>query len=303
MMLFLSLLPLAVSALALSTTTANVCDLAPYNTLSDLSSNTALSVYCSSVLATYKPTSTLIVVSTSVVPVAAQDDETVTSVSIVQSTATVSQGAQSTGFTDIWVTKTSHETVTVYTSADPSSASASACSVSSLLASLHPGQVPTACSCLGVLPSSSTLSSMTYVTKTKISTVTQTTAAATTFETGFVILTAEAATTQSFTFTTSVVQTKTVYAAAPSYTKVFGPEAGCADTKAIGAQQLNATVTEQTDAVAQCQEFCTGEYCLAWSSISSRLIVYSGQANCSSVFVQHMDTDYAPLTSFWKCFT
>lgn len=266
-MLFLSLLSLAASALALSTTTADVCNLAPYNRFSSLSSNAAVSVYCSSVLATYKPTSTLIVVSTSVVPVTAHDDEPVTSISIVQSTATVSQGAQSTGFTDIWVTKTTHKTVTIYTSAETTSASASACSLSSassLLASLAPAQLPTACSCLGVLPSSSTLSSLAYVTATKISTITQTTGTATTFATGFVVLTAEGATTQSFTFTTSVVQTQTVYAAAPSYTRVFGPQAGCANVKASGARQLNASVTEQSDAVARCQEFCTGEYFTAW---------------------------------------
>jgi len=263
-MIPLLLLLFALSALTLSTATANVCDLSPYNSLTNLSSNTAVSIYCSSVLASYKPTTTLIVVSTSVVPATVPDDRTLTSVSIVQSTATVSQGAQSTGFTDVWVTKTSHETVTVYTSADPTLASASACSIShasSLLAFLQPAQIPTACSCLGALPSSSTLSALTYVTKTKVSTVTQDTAAATTFETGFVVLTAEGATTKSFTFTTSVVQTKTVYAAAPSYTKVFGPTAGCADINVVGALQLNATVTEQSDAVKQCQEFCTSKSC------------------------------------------
>ncbi|GAB7342840.1 hypothetical protein MBLNU457_g0966t1 [Dothideomycetes sp. NU457] len=291
-MLSLSLLSLAASALALSTTTADVCDLAPYNRYSTLSTNAAVADYCSSVLATYKPTSTLIVVSTSVVPVAAEDNEPITSLSIIQSTATVSQGAQSTGFTDIWVTKTTHKTITIYTSTststNPTAASASACnlsSASSLLASLAPAQLPTLCSCLGALPSPSTLSTMTYITQTHISTITQTTGVATTFATGFVVLTAEGATTQSFTFTTTVAQTKTVYAAAPSYTKVFGPKAGCADVVAVGAKQLNETVSEQSVAVKQCQEFCTS------------------QANCSSVFVQHMDTDYAPLVPFWKCFT
>lgn len=244
----------------------DVCSSTPYSNFTSLRADAGVLDYCSSVLSTYKPTSTLIIVSTSVVAVARPADSTLTSISVVESTATVSQGAQSTAFTDIWVTKTELMTVTSYISVDTASASASAsasaCSISSastLFASLHADQISTACSCLGVLPSSTSLNAMTFVTETKMSTVSRASAAATTFETGFVVLTAEAQTTMAFTFTTTAAETKTVYAAAPSYTQVFGPQTGCADISYLDAQQLNASVTAQNDAVNRCKEYCTSE--------------------------------------------
>lgn len=92
---------------------------------------------------------------------------------------------------------------------------------------------------------------------------------------------------KTITLNTKASQTSTsvVTLAAPHYTQVFGPKAGCADVAAnFTAEQLPNTITDETEAMQKCQGMCTQK------------------GECEHVFVQQMLTDYGDAKSYWECF-
>ena len=84
--------------------------------------------------------------------------------------------------------------------------------------------------------------------------------------------------------TTSATSTKTVALAAPTFTQVFGPKAGCIDQMAATAFNLDPSVTDVNNATLECKGLCTQD----------RL--------CQHVYVQIMFTDYGTTEPYFECY-
>ena len=270
-------------------TLASVCTSSPYAALSCLTVQAKISEYCSSFAGPgYSDPSTIWATSTSTsinttVVAASTPSALMTSTGTTITTVTIKPAAESTAYEATYITAATQTTLTVYTSpsvATSTSSSATAVSeriryahgrgeagrhhqrdtcyedsASDMFSSLSPDQLATACSCLGVEGVTTTVLSTVVASSTTTLTLASDVPVA--LETGVVHLTAEAATTNYLPITTSVTRTHTVYAAAPSYTHVWGPRAGCQNIVESGVQQLNQSVTQQAEAVSQCQTGCT----------------------------------------------
>ncbi|KAJ9629359.1 hypothetical protein H2203_001732 [Taxawa tesnikishii (nom. ined.)] len=101
--------------------------------------------------------------------------------------------------------------------------------------------------------------------------------------TGQVVLTTTPVSTWLTTATSTVTATKTLSLAAPSFTKVFGPQDGCIDVAVRANFALNSTVG-QKDAIATCKAQC------------------AQLGSCDFVYVQWMMQDYGTVTPFWECY-
>ncbi|GAB7346990.1 hypothetical protein MBLNU459_g3143t1 [Dothideomycetes sp. NU459] len=276
---------------------ADLCQTSVYNGLSCLTSNAAASSYCLDIadgLAYLNPTTAQSVSTTTQHSTTTTTDEsrsavTITSIAVTSLTTTISTGALSTIYDASTTLTTIHDTITTYVSsptATPSTTSTSTtCDVSAAnakLSSLDADEASTACSCIGLLPSTSSAKSAADVTVTE--TVTETAVPTTTIvESGQIWFTVFAATTISETITSATTQTKTVSLAAPTFTQTWGPKDGCLDLGVSATASLNATATEN-DAVAYCQSEC------------------SKQSECDFVWVQNIFPHYGGVTSFWECY-
>ncbi|TKA24601.1 hypothetical protein B0A50_06361 [Salinomyces thailandicus] len=96
--------------------------------------------------------------------------------------------------------------------------------------------------------------------------------------------TVTAASTISATETESLTSTSTVALAAPRYSQVFGPKAGCTFTDDAPAQQLDDSITDSMEATQKCKDLCTQ------------------RAECSFVYIQHLFVDYGPTTPHYQCY-
>lgn len=253
-------------------TSANLCESSLYNDLSCLTSNAAASSYCLTIadrLAFISPTTTQDIYtttesSTTTITDASRSPVTITSIVIASLTTTISTGALSTVYAGSTTLQTFHQTTTTYVSSLTASPSATlvsnSCDVTgavSKLSSLNANQASTACSCLDLLPPSSTADSPSKVTVTE--TATETAVPTTTIvQSGQIWYTEFAATTISETITSAMTQTKTVSLAAPTFTQVWGPKAGCLDAGVSATENLNATAT-QDEAVVYCKKECSSK--------------------------------------------
>lgn len=229
-----------------SLTLADVCT-SSNKDLSCLTSDTAAASYCTWALSA--PGSTTTVVHTTVVSVTAK-----TATSDVILTPTITTGAASTEYDATYYTSIVETTVTDYSSTTSSQAVSATCDLAALT-DLPGTEVSVACSCIGADPTPYD------TTITKVITITQDpAAAATTFETGVIEMTVADVTTDMFTFSTTITQTATASAAAPAYTKVYGPTAGCIDSGEFNITELATSVVDLTDAVRQCQFACSSQY-------------------------------------------
>lgn len=82
----------------------------------------------------------------------------------------------------------------------------------------------------------------------------------------------------------TLTETSTVSLAAPTYTPVFGPEAGCSSLNAGRAEALPNTITEDCEADKACQEICSQE------------------PTCKSLYVQLLFSDYGGSTPYYQCY-
>jgi len=82
---------------------------------------------------------------------------------------------------------------------------------------------------------------------------------------------------------TSVTSTSTVSLAAPTFTQVFGPQAGCVDIGEGPAQQLDLSVTG-SNATQECKDLCTQ------------------MPACSFVYVQQLAPKWGGKTPHYQCF-
>ncbi|TKA71293.1 hypothetical protein B0A55_07595 [Friedmanniomyces simplex] len=85
------------------------------------------------------------------------------------------------------------------------------------------------------------------------------------------------------TVSTSATSTSTVALAAPSFTQVFGPKAGCIDQASSGGDQLDASITDIRNATQECQDLC------------------AQIGLCEHVYVQRLFTDYGTVAPYFEC--
>lgn len=84
--------------------------------------------------------------------------------------------------------------------------------------------------------------------------------------------------------TTSVTSTSTLSLAAPTFTQVYGPAAGCEDISVRPALQLNSTITGSDAANELCHGWCKQE------------------PQCAFLYVQQMFTDYGTTLPYFMCY-
>lgn len=84
--------------------------------------------------------------------------------------------------------------------------------------------------------------------------------------------------------TKTITETSTVSLAAPTYTQIFGPEAGCSNLNAPRAEALDASITEDCEADKACQDLCSQE------------------PTCKFLYVQRLFDDYGGASGYYQCY-
>lgn len=84
--------------------------------------------------------------------------------------------------------------------------------------------------------------------------------------------------------TKTVTETSTVSLAAPTYTQIFGPEAGCSNLNAGKAEALDANITEDCEADKACKDLCSQE------------------PTCKFLYVQRLFRDYGGASPYYQCY-
>jgi len=156
---------------------------------------------------------------------------------------------------------------------------------------METGQRETACSCLGLGgASTSTTTSTMYITVPVPSTTTTFLGKAPTVTSEFIdrVTITETATPSAviipLTATTTRTETTTLSFAAPTYTPIYGPKAGCADVSSIKSQPLAQGCDNFEDAVSQCQDICEQE------------------PTCRFLYVQRMWANYGSSKPNFECY-
>nr|OQO26602.1 hypothetical protein B0A51_08283 [Rachicladosporium sp. CCFEE 5018] len=279
---------------------APMCQNGAYGNLACLASEQRAASLCSSRL----PARTLTVTSTtsvlSVITAIASADATAEPVTVKvtsfeNETVTVTSGERSTTYQPVFVTSRVSKTITTYTdsaSSSPTGAgSSAACRASGLpvLSSLSDVALSSACSCLGL--SASTTTSTLYVTSAIASTTTSypgdssppTITAyflarltiTTTLTPSKVVVPLTATLTSSTTITLALP--------APSFTQIFGPQAGCNNIGVFNSTDLDTSITDAGVAAQQCKAICKQE------------------PRCKFLWVQNMLADYGSLEPRFEC--
>ncbi|KAK3070765.1 hypothetical protein LTR53_009881 [Teratosphaeriaceae sp. CCFEE 6253] len=93
-----------------------------------------------------------------------------------------------------------------------------------------------------------------------------------------------AAPTVHISLTTSTTSTTTLAYAAPTFTRVFGPTAGCVDRSAATAFHLDPVITDPANATTGCQGLCAQD------------------GLCGHVYVQRMLGEYGTAAPYWACY-
>ncbi|KAI5203345.1 hypothetical protein E4T39_04254 [Aureobasidium subglaciale] len=240
-----------VTLLSVSANAAS-CQLSAY---SCLASNSAASAYCTSALSA----SSLGVVTSMEVKSRTKTLTNVptSTVTVISTTSIVSQS-----------TATTFTTSSVKAVGRRRMRDASCESVEDIMSGLDDTELSEACSCIGALPS--------------VEAALLAASRSTTTVTAEVWFTVAPQVTVSSTQTVSVQSIITIEKAAPSFTQVWGPKAGCDDTGMSSAQSfMVATMTEE-QVTNICKTTCTR----------------SEQADCVFLYVQSI----YPANNFWNCY-
>ncbi|KAK4985411.1 hypothetical protein LTR66_008183 [Elasticomyces elasticus] len=247
------------------------------------------------------------------------DQETVTSFNEYTESTTITIGPLSTVTSTATYNETIDTVTTVYYKSssaarrarrmDSPSKTCNAAATFSLLEGLALDALGTACSCIGEVP-------ITTETDTKTLTVVHYTtvyAAAVPTTTvvydehiTFTFTSTIPAPTVLVTKTQNVTSTGTVSLPAPTYTKIFGPQVGCADVATGPAEPLSPSVTDIEDATQQCQDLCTSACPFLPFKVPREterfLTLRADQATCAFVYVQYMFPDYVDTTPYYECY-
>ncbi|KAK3640469.1 hypothetical protein LTR56_011807 [Elasticomyces elasticus] len=294
------MLALSFACLVAFTVAQNVCDFGPYRSLACLGDYDAATTLCASALQP-KPTTlptTAVVWVTQTASFDASSPVTVTDSSTRSTTVTVTTDLSSTVTSFTTQTDLASTTLTTYTRAAPTAwarqrikrerPARPTCTpgiAPFALSTLPSDQLEAACSCLGMpMPIATTTAS---AIETSTTTVNQGSASTTTLLMLVGITYTKTITlppsTAWITLSTSATSTATVALAAPTFTKVFGPEAGCIDQAYSGGDQLVPSITDVQEAAQECQDRC------AQNSL------------CAHVYAQRLFTDYGSVKAYWEC--
>lgn len=210
------------------TASAASCQLSAY---SCLASNSAAYAYCTSALG----------VATEAV---------VTSLDIISRTTTLSNVPTST----VTITSTesivSKTTLTTFTTPSTKTANnqrretASCDTAENIMSGLENSELSEACSCIGALPS--------------VEAALLKVAPSTTTLTGEIWFTVAPQVTTSITQTISTLSVSTVKLAAPSFTQVWGPKAGCDDIGMKSVQTFMLSTLNESTVTDTCKDTCLG---------------------------------------------
>ncbi|OQO14050.1 hypothetical protein B0A48_00926 [Cryoendolithus antarcticus] len=196
---------------------------------------------------------------------------TVKITSFENETVTVTSGEPSTTYQPVFVTDLVTRTITTYTdsgSRSPiGSKSSAACSASGLakLSALPGTALSAVCSCLA--HSASTTSSTLYITSAIASTTTSypgdialpTTTAYFLARLVVTVTLTPANVVIPLTATLTSSATTTLALAAPSFTQIFGPRAGCNNIGVFNSTDLDTSITDAEVAAQQCKAICKQE--------------------------------------------
>ncbi|KAK4953658.1 hypothetical protein LTR10_008261 [Elasticomyces elasticus] len=295
------MLALPFACLIAFTLAQNVCDFGLYRSLACLEDYEAATTFCASAT---QPTTTTTLTTTAVVWVTktasfdASSPVTITDSSSRSKTVTITTDLGSTVTSFTTHTNLASTTLTTYTRAAPTAwarrrskrerLAQSTCTSGvalSALSTLSSEQLEVACSCLDMPVPIATITASAIETST--TTVNQGSASTTTLLMLVGITYTNTITlppsTAWITLGTSATSTATVALAAPTFTKVFGPEAGCIDQAYSGGDQLDQSITDVREAAQKCQDRC------AQNSL------------CQGLYVQQLFTDYGDVKPYWNC--
>ncbi|KAK6432783.1 hypothetical protein LTR95_011043 [Oleoguttula sp. CCFEE 5521] len=276
------------------------CRSAPYGDLACLASDRRAASLCFSKLPcrTVTVTSTTSVLSTVTVVAslgATGEPVTVKITSFENETVTVTSGEPSTTYQPVFVTGRVAKTITTYTdrtSSSPATARASAaCLASSLsvLSGASSNALMSACACLG--HEASTTTSTLYVTSAIRSTTTvypgdSSPPTKTAYFLAHLVVTTTLVPANiviPLTITITASTTTTLALAAPSFTQIFGPRAGCNNIGVLNSTDLDPSITDAGVASQQCKTICKQE------------------PRCKFLWVQKMLADYGALEPRFEC--
>ncbi|KAK3616609.1 hypothetical protein LTR56_025851 [Elasticomyces elasticus] len=299
------MLALSFACLVVFAVAQNACNSSPYHSVACLEDYEAASTLCAS--ATQPTTTTL--TTTAVVWVTekasfdASSPVTFTDSSTRSETVTITTDLGSTVTSFTTKTDLASTTLTTYTGAAstawspttwswrrikrerPAQATCTSAVALSALLTLSSEQLEVACSCLGMpMPIATTTAS---AVETSTTTFNQGSASTTTLLMLVGITYTKTITlppsTAWITLSTSATSTATVALAAPTFTKAFGPEAGCIDQAYSGGDQLDPSITDVREAVQKCQDRC------------------AQNPLCQGLYVQQLFTDYGDVKPYWNC--
>ncbi|KAK5733774.1 hypothetical protein LTR17_009478 [Elasticomyces elasticus] len=294
------MLALAFACLAGFTVAQSACNSSLYHSLACLEDYEAATAFCAS--ATQPPTTTLtttaVVWVTKTASFDASSPVTFTDSSTRIETVTITTDLSSTVTSFATQTDLASTTLTTYTRAAPTAwarrrikrerPARPTCTpgvAPFALSTLPSDQLEAACSCLGMPMAIATTTASAVETTT--TTVYQGSASTTTLLMLVGITYTKTITlppsTAWITLSTSATSTATVALTAPTFTKVFGPEAGCIDQAYYGGDQLDPSITDVREAAQKCQDWC------AQNSL------------CAHVHVQRLFTDYGSVKAYWEC--
>ncbi|KAK6424119.1 hypothetical protein LTR95_016433 [Oleoguttula sp. CCFEE 5521] len=279
---------------------APACQSGAYGDLACLASDQRAASLCYSRLPCRTETVTSTTSILSVITAIASADATAEPVTVKvtsfeNETVTVTSGEPSTTYRPVFVTDLVTMTITTYTdsgSRSPTEAkSPAACSASGLpvLSGLSEASLSSACSCLG--HSASTTTSTLYVTSAIASSTTSypsdsappTTTAYFLARLVVTITLTPANVVVPLTATLSSSATTTLALAAPRFTQIFGPQAGCNNISVFNSTDLDTSVTDAGVAAQQCKAICKQE------------------PRCKFLWVQKVLADYGALEPRFEC--
>ena len=156
------------------------------------------------------------------------------------------------------------------------------------MSSLNNQTLANACSCLNIAPATelSTVYVTSYIAATTTSFVglAPTTTAEILDQATITVTVTPSAAVIPVTSTKTLAETTTISLAAPTYSPVFGPEAGCSSLNAGRAEALPNTIVEDCEADKACQDICSQE------------------PTCKFLYVQRLFGDYGGSTPYYQCY-
>ncbi|KAK3707624.1 hypothetical protein LTR37_011972 [Vermiconidia calcicola] len=290
-----SLVFTALAALSfVSAQTANVCGASQYASLGCLTEHPSAARICwdaPTQTITLTVTTTTLDVNTVETTQHATSQTTIQETKTEMTTKTVTRGPVKTITSVKTKVTTEVETFTTYvapTQEPVVSVAAATCETAEAIDALTqlPGaRLATACSCIGQLMPSATVTST--ITAAAVQTLTTDVAGTAPTTTVYNIVRSTITQTvrpkKTITKKTTVCTTSTTIEAyaAPTFTQVYGPKAGCADTAKGPSKKLEASVSNLKKATAECQSLCEQD------------------ADCSFVYVQRMFANDG--TQYFQC--